>query len=63
MDNNNMKTYMIIYRDSGGYKCGIEMPGYESESEAIKHLVKILQEDNTFFTEIVDIEEIEENEE
>ena len=51
---------MIIYRDSGGYKCGMEMPGYESESEAIKHLVKILQEDNTFFTEICDVEEIKE---
>ena len=60
MDNNNMKTYIIKYKDSGGYGCGIEMPGYENESLAIKHLVKILQEDNTFFTEICDVEEIKE---
>ena len=55
-----MKTYIIKYKDSGGYGCGIEMPGYIDESEAIKHLVKILQEDDDYFTEIIDVEEIKE---
>ena len=62
MDNINIKTYIITYKDQGGFKCGIEMPGYESESEAIKHLVKLLQNDDEYFTEIIDVEEIEDDE-
>ena len=57
MDNINMKTYIIKYKDSGEFGCEEEIKGM-SENDAILTLVDDLREDCDFISEIIDIEEI-----
>ena len=58
MDNINMKTYIIKYKDSGGFGCGEEIKGM-SENDAILTLIDNLREDCDFISEIINIKEIE----
>ena len=61
MDNINMKTYMIIYRDSGDYGCGEEVEAI-SENHAIRILQNSLLKEGNFMSRLVDIEEIDNEE-
>jgi len=56
MDNMNMKTYNIIYLDSGGFRCGEEIEGV-CENDAILTLVDNLREDCDFISEIIEVNE------
>ena len=51
------KTYMIIYLDSGRFKCGEEVEGM-SENDAILTLVDNLREDCDFISEIIDVKKV-----
>ena len=56
MDNNNMKTYMIIYKDQSGYGCGEEIEAI-SENNAIRILQNSLLKEGNFMSMLVDIKE------
>ena len=52
----NMKKFMIVYKDAGGFKCGEEIEGV-CENDAILTLVDNLREDCDFISEIIEVYE------
>ena len=57
MDNNNMKTYMIIYKDRSDYGCGEEIEAI-NENNAIRILQNSLLKEGNFMSRLVNVEEI-----
>ena len=58
MDNINMKTYMIIYKDSGDYGCGEDIKAI-SENHAVRILQNSLLKEGDFMSRLVEVWEIE----
>ena len=58
MDNINMKTYMIIYRDGGDYGCGEEVEAV-NENHAIRILQNSLLKEGDFMSRLVEVWKIE----
>ena len=58
MDNNNMKTYMIIYKDNGDYCCGENIEAI-SGSHAVRILQNSLLKEGNFMSMLIDVKEIE----
>ena len=61
MDNINMKTYTIIYKDSGDYGCGEDIKAI-SENHAIRILQNSLLKEGNFMSMLIDVKEIENEE-
>ena len=58
MDNINMKTYMIIYKDSGDYGCGEDIKAI-SENHAVRILQNSLLKEGDFMSRLVEVWKIE----
>ena len=61
VNKNNMKKYMIEYRDSGDYGCG-EIIEAKSEDHAIRILQNSLLKEGDFMSRLVRVYEAEDQE-
>ena len=57
-----MKKYEIEYRDCTSMRCGVEIEALH-EKEAIINLQKELIEDGDYMTQLIDIQEVNDNKE
>ena len=55
-----MKNYEIEYRDCTGMRCGVEIEAV-SEKEAIKHCQQTLLLEDDYMTQLIDIQEVEDD--
>ena len=55
-----MKNYEIEYKDCTGMRCGVEIKALH-EKEAIINLQQELIEDGDYMTQLIDIQEVDEN--
>ena len=54
-----MKNYEIEYRDCTSMRCGVEIEAL-SEKEAIQRLQYILLDEGDYMTQLIDIQEVNE---